>query len=140
MNAMTSLLDGLDDGDALGEAADLIGEKWTIIVVGSLAGGPVRFNELRRRLGGVAQGVLTRTLRRLEEQELVTRTIFPTIPPRVEYELTEHGSRLIGPLRALRDWARAHRQARSVRPAPPPSRGNALRYSHAATDPGAGSV
>ena len=130
MNAMHYLLDGRDDGDALGEAADLIGEKWTIIVVGSLASGPLRFNELRRRLGGVAQGVLTRTLRRLEQQELVTRTIFPTIPPRVEYELTEHGSTLIGPLRALQDWARAYRQARTVGAVPPPSRGNALRHSH----------
>ena len=128
---MDKLLNGSGDGDALGEAVDLIGEKWTIIVVGSLANGPVRFNELRRRLGGVAQGVLTRTLRRLEEQELLTRTIYPTIPPRVEYELTEHGNALIGPLRALQDWARVHRQARSVRSAPPPSRGNALRYNHA---------
>lgn len=99
---------------ALGEVLGLIGDKWTVMVVGALAGGPKRFNELRRLIGGVSQRMLTRTLRRLEQEGLVTRTVFPTIPPRVDYELTPHGHTLIVPLRALSEWAAKHRTVREA--------------------------
>ncbi len=94
---------------ALGEVLDRVGDKWTIMVVGLLSKGPMRFNVLLRTIGGVSQRMLTLTLRGLERDGLVTRTVFPTIPPRVEYELTEVGHTLISPLRALSNWAKLHR-------------------------------
>lgn len=83
-----------------------IGDKWTVLVVGLLAEGPHRFNELRRRIGGISQRMLTLTLRGLERDGLVTRTVFPTIPPRVDYELTPLGLTLIEPAFAIAQWAR----------------------------------
>jgi DNA-binding HxlR family transcriptional regulator len=85
-----------------------IGDKWTVLVVAALSKGPRRFNELRRDVDGVSQRMLTLTLRGLERDGLVTRTIFPTIPPRVDYELTELGRTLIGPLAGIGEWAGAH--------------------------------
>ena len=85
-----------------------IGDKWTVLVVMMLADGPKRFNELRRLIGGVSQRMLTLTLRGLERDGLVTRTLFPTIPPRVDYELTDLGHSLRGPIEALGDWAFAN--------------------------------
>ena len=82
-----------------------IGDKWTIFVVGLLSKGPLRFNELRRAVGGISQRMLTLTLRGLERDGLVTRTVFPTIPPRVDYELTDVGKTLIEPLKAMHAWA-----------------------------------
>ncbi len=82
-----------------------VGDKWTVYVVGLLQGGPMRFNEIRRAIGGISQRMLTLTLRGLERDGLVTRTVFPTIPPRVDYELTELGRTLIGTLSGLADWA-----------------------------------
>lgn len=93
------------DCRALGDVLSRIGDKWTVFVVGLLAAGPVRFNELRRRIGGISQRMLTLTLRGLERDGLVTRTVYPTIPPRVEYALTPLGCTLIEPLVALADWA-----------------------------------
>lgn len=89
----------------LGRILNNIGDKWTIMVIGALSGGPVRFNELRRTIGGVSQRMLTLTLRTLERDGLLTRTVYPTVPPRVEYELTRLGRTLIEPLRALSEWA-----------------------------------
>jgi DNA-binding HxlR family transcriptional regulator len=88
-----------------------IGDKWTVLVVAALSGGPQRFNELRRKIDGVSQRMLTLTLRGLERDGLVTRTVFPTIPPRVDYELTELGRTLIGPLSGIGAWANAHAEA-----------------------------
>ena len=85
-----------------------VGDKWTVLVVMMLAGGPRRFNELKRLVGGVSQRMLTLTLRGLERDGLVTRTVFPTIPPRVEYALTPLGHSLRGPLEAIGTWAFAH--------------------------------
>lgn len=84
-----------------------IGDKWTVLVVRELgiAGGPRRFNELRRALGSISQKMLTTTLRTLERDGLVTRTVFPTIPPRVEYELTALGRDLTLPIGNLAEWA-----------------------------------
>ncbi|MDZ4057915.1 MAG: helix-turn-helix domain-containing protein [Polynucleobacter sp.] len=98
-----------DDGRsyclALGEVLDRIGDKWAVMVVGALSKGPMRFNALRRLIGGVSQRMLTITLRGLERDGLIQRTMYPTIPPRVEYQLTELGLTLIEPLRQLGDWA-----------------------------------
>ncbi|HEY1926232.1 MAG TPA: helix-turn-helix domain-containing protein [Caulobacteraceae bacterium] len=85
-----------------------IGDKWSVLVIMQLADGPRRFNELKRMIGGISQRMLTLTLRGLERDGHVTRTVFPTIPPRVDYELTELGRGLIEPTRALGQWAQAH--------------------------------
>ena len=85
-----------------------IGDKWTVLVVTTLAGGSKRFNELRREIPSVSQRMLTLTLRNLERDGLVSRTVTPTIPPRVDYELTELGHSLVRPLHAIEAWALAH--------------------------------
>ena len=85
-----------------------IGDKWTVLVVTTLAGGSRRFNELRREIPTVSQRMLTLTLRNLERDGLVSRTVTPTIPPRVDYELTELGKSLVGPLHGLEMWALDH--------------------------------
>ncbi|VTZ25850.1 DNA-binding transcriptional regulator, HxlR family [Methylocella tundrae] len=82
-----------------------IGDKWSVLVVMLLGDGPMRFNELRRRVGGISQRMLTLTLRGLERDGFVTRTVFPTIPPRVDYELTPLGHSLLVPVRELGAWA-----------------------------------
>jgi DNA-binding HxlR family transcriptional regulator len=85
-----------------------VGDKWTILVIMTLARGPRRFNELRRMVEGISQRMLTFTLRGLERDGVVTRTMFPTIPPRVDYELTELGRSLCDPVMALGQWAHAN--------------------------------
>jgi DNA-binding HxlR family transcriptional regulator len=82
-----------------------IGDKWTVLVVQTLAGGSKRFNELRREIPSVSQRMLTLTLRNLERDGLVNRTVTPTIPPRVDYELTELGRSLQKPICGLANWA-----------------------------------
>lgn len=94
--------------EAVGSILSRIGDKWSVLVVMMLADGPKRFNELKRLIGGVSQRMLTLTLRGLERDGLVTRTVFPTIPPRVDYELTDLGQSLRGPIEALGSWAFAH--------------------------------
>ncbi len=85
-----------------------IGDKWTVLVVSTLGDGPRRFNELRREIPSVSQRMLTLTLRSLERDGLVSRTVTPTIPPRVDYALTELGHSLLKPVTALSDWALAN--------------------------------
>src|SRR5690242_21739394 len=85
-----------------------IGDKWTVLVVQTLGQGPKRFNELRREIPSVSQRMLTLTLRNLERDGLVNRTVTPTIPPRVDYELTELGISLREPVQGLGAWAIAH--------------------------------
>ena len=82
-----------------------IGDKWTVLVVQTLGEGPKRFNELRREIPSVSQRMLTLTLRNLERDGLVNRTVTPTIPPRVDYELTELGNSLQKPICGLATWA-----------------------------------
>ena len=82
-----------------------IGDKWTVLVVQTLGEGPKRFNELRREIPSVSQRMLTLTLRNLERDGLVSRTVTPTIPPRVDYELTELGRSLQKPICGLATWA-----------------------------------
>jgi DNA-binding HxlR family transcriptional regulator len=85
-----------------------IGDKWSVMVVGYLDRRTMRFNELRHAIGGISQRMLTLTLRNLERDGLVTRTVYPEIPPRVEYALTDLGRTLTEPLDALWNWAAAH--------------------------------
>ena len=99
------------DCRAISEVLSRVGDKWTVLVVETLGGGPKRFNELRRALGTISQRMLTLTLRALERDGLVTRTVFPTIPPRVDYELTRLGRSLLEPVNGLSAWARANRVA-----------------------------
>src|ERR687885_1068155 len=83
-----------------------VGDKWSVFVIMMLSDGPKRFNELKRMINGISQKMLTTTLRGLERDGLVTRTIFPTIPPRVDYELTDLGRDLTAPVIALGEWAK----------------------------------
>jgi len=93
------------DCRAVSEVLARVGDKWSVLVVTRLGGGPLRFNELRRSIGGISQRMLTLTLRGLERDGLITRTIFPTIPPRVEYALTALGRDLLQPVSGLSAWA-----------------------------------
>ena len=100
-----------EDCRAVSEVLARIGDKWTVLVVSALGEGPMRFNELRRALGSISQRMLTLTLRGLERDGLVTRTVYPTIPPRVAYELTSLGRSLLEPVMALGLWVRQNRPA-----------------------------
>lgn len=84
---------------------DVLANKWTMLIMGALSGGPMRFGELRRRLDGITQKMLTQTLRTLERDGLVTRTLYPTIPPKVEYAATELGRSVTALLSAIRVWS-----------------------------------
>jgi DNA-binding HxlR family transcriptional regulator len=88
-----------------------IGDKWTVMVVGVLSNGPIRYNQIARLIEGISQRMLTLTLKGLEQDGLVSRTMYPTIPPRVDYELTDLGRSLIVPLQVLHSWAVEHRPA-----------------------------
>ncbi|MCM2404395.1 helix-turn-helix transcriptional regulator [Rhizobium sp. S153] len=92
------------------EILDLVGDKWTLYIIAALKEGPVRFNEMRRRIDGISQRMLTINLRGLERDGLVKRTLFPTIPPRVDYELTEMGGTLLAPVMALVTWANSNQE------------------------------
>lgn len=92
------------------EVLHRVGDKWSVLVIALLGDGPQRFSELRRSIEGISQRMLTLTLRGLERDGLVTRTVFPTIPPRVDYALTRLGRTLLEPVRALSAWAEKHRQ------------------------------
>ena len=85
-----------------------IGEKWSMLVVMLLRDGPRRFNDIKRNTAGISQQMLTRTLRGLERDGIVTRRIFPTSPPQVEYSLTELGCSMSKPVLAFGEWVRAH--------------------------------
>src|SRR5215510_3374052 len=100
-----------EDCRAVSEVLARVGDKWTVLVVSALGDGPKRFNEIRRALGSISQRMLTLTLRGLERDGLVTRTVFPTIPPRVDYELTKLGRSLLKPVNGLGLWARQNRAA-----------------------------
>jgi DNA-binding HxlR family transcriptional regulator len=93
------------------EVLNRVGDKWSVYVVGLLGSGPKRFSELRRTIEGISQRMLTLTLRGLERDGLVTRTVFPSIPPRVDYSLTPLGRTLLEPVTALADWAQKNGEA-----------------------------
>jgi DNA-binding HxlR family transcriptional regulator len=98
------------ESDCRGVASVLarVGDKWSVLVIMLLRDGPRRFNELKRMIGGISQRMLTLTLRGLERDGLVTRTVFPTVPPRVDYELTDLGRGLSDPVMKLGAWAQQH--------------------------------
>ena len=92
----------------VGQILARAGEKWSMLVVMLLRAGPRRFNDIKRNTGGISQQMLTRTLRGLERDGMVTRTIFPTSPPQVEYTLTELGHSMSEPVLAFGRWVREH--------------------------------
>jgi DNA-binding HxlR family transcriptional regulator len=94
---------------AVREVLNRVGDKWSVQIVALLGEGPMRFSELRRSIEGISQRMLTLTLRGLERDGLVTRTVFPEIPPRVEYELTRLGNTLLEPIQGLAEWAAQYR-------------------------------
>ena len=94
-----------EDGRAIRDVLDRIGDKWSLLVIGTLAEGKLRFTELQRHIPGVSQRMLTLTLRQLERDGLLRRTVHAEVPPRVEYELTTLGEALIAPSIALARWA-----------------------------------
>ncbi len=96
------------DCRAISSILALVGDKWTVLIVVLLGDGPKRFNEIKRMVGGISQRMLTFTLRGLERDGLVTRTVYPTTPQRVDYALTKLGSTLWQAVEPLGSWARAH--------------------------------
>ncbi|MBI9049683.1 MAG: helix-turn-helix transcriptional regulator [Anaerolineaceae bacterium] len=90
------------------QVLDIIANKWTALVIGQLADGPRRFSVLKRGIDGISQKMLTQTLRELERNGIVSRTIYAEVPPRVEYALTPLGQSLKKPMDAIRDWSEAH--------------------------------
>jgi DNA-binding HxlR family transcriptional regulator len=90
------------------EAIELVSDKWRITILHVLAPGPLRTGQLQRAIKEVSQKMLTQTLRRMERDGLISRKIYPVVPPRVEYQLSEMGGSLIAPLRDLCHWAEAH--------------------------------
>jgi DNA-binding HxlR family transcriptional regulator len=103
---MDTIAGNLDDPDCpTRQVIDRIGDKWSVLVILHLAAGTRRFTELRRAVRGVTPKVLTRTLRALERDGLVSRQVHAEVPPRVEYALTDLGAGLIAPLEVLRGWA-----------------------------------
>ena len=97
-----------DDCRAVSSVLARVGDKWSVLIIVLLGDGPKRFNEIKRIVGGISQRMLTLTLRGLERDGLVKRTQFPTIPPRVDYELTELGRSLWEAVKPLGQWAQGH--------------------------------
>ena len=97
-----------EDCRAVSSILARIGDKWSVLIIVLLGDGPKRFNEIKRMVGGISQRMLTLTLRGLERDGLVKRTQFPTIPPRVDYELTQLGRSLWEAVKPLGQWARGH--------------------------------
>ena len=100
----------IKDGGAVREVLDRIGDKWSLLVVGALRKGPLRFGELEKTITGISQRMLTLTLKHLVEDGLVARTAYAEVPPRVEYKVTELGQTLVPLVIALAEWAMANRE------------------------------
>jgi DNA-binding HxlR family transcriptional regulator len=98
------------EGGAVREVLDRIGDKWSLMVIGTLRAGPLRFGELRDAVAGISQRMLTLTLKHLVEDGLVTRTAYAEVPPRVEYDLTDLGRTLVPLVMALAEWAMTHHE------------------------------
>ena len=108
---LKSLGDMCDTAEAqqVRQILDLIGDKWSLLIIAMLERGTRRFMELRRDIGPISQRMLTRTLRQLEQDGLVIRTVYPTVPPRVDYTLTPLGQTLLDATQPLVQWAISHR-------------------------------
>jgi DNA-binding HxlR family transcriptional regulator len=98
-----------EDCVAVREVLNRVGDKWSVLVIVLLGEGSKRFNELKRMIDGISQRMLTLTLRGLERDGLVKRTVHPTVPPRVEYALTALGRTLLDPVTEIAKWAQLHR-------------------------------
>ena len=90
------------------QVLDRIGDTWSVLIVGALASGPRRYSEVAARIQGISPKMLTQTLRGLERDGMISRTVFPVVPPRVDYALTDLGRSLLGLVSALETWAEAH--------------------------------
>jgi DNA-binding HxlR family transcriptional regulator len=102
-----------DDADpqvctAISDMLARIGDKWSLLIVSTLGDGPLRFNALRRQIGDISQKMLSSTLKVLERDGLIERTVHPSVPPQVEYSLTELGRELLRPVSALAKWTAAN--------------------------------
>jgi DNA-binding HxlR family transcriptional regulator len=111
METMIRIRDVYDKNCPTRHALDRIADKYTVLVIIFLQDAPRRFGELQRMITGISQKVLTQTLRSLERDGLLTRTVYPEVPPRVEYALTPLGETLIEPLAVLREWAETNIEA-----------------------------
>lgn len=100
----------IPDGGAVREVLDRIGDKWSLLVVGSLRNGPLRFGELEKTITGISRRMLTLTLKHLVQDGLISRTAYAEVPPRVECEVTELGKTLVPLVIALAEWAMANRE------------------------------
>lgn len=100
-----------DEPCRIREVLDRVGDKWSVQVLRRLTGGPHRFADLQRTIEGISKRMLALTLRRLERDGLVTRTVYPTVPPKVEYAVTPIAAELKQPLEFLAEWADRHRIA-----------------------------
>jgi DNA-binding HxlR family transcriptional regulator len=109
MSPRNNKLHAKESCPAVREVLNRIGDKWSVQIVALLGDGPMRFSELRRSIEGISQRMLTLTLRGLERDGLIARTVFPEIPPRVEYELTRLGRTLLEPIQGLAEWAERYR-------------------------------
>jgi DNA-binding HxlR family transcriptional regulator len=108
MTHVTPKVVRIPQGGAVREVLNRIGDKWSLLVIGTLRGGPLRFGELEEAVAGISQRMLTLTLKHLVEDGLVSRTAYAEVPPRVEYELTELGRTLLPLVISLAEWAMAH--------------------------------
>ncbi|GAB3922856.1 helix-turn-helix domain-containing protein [Kribbella albertanoniae] len=97
-----------EDSAFIREVLDRIGDKWSVLIISTLGGGPLRYSELHSIIPGISQRMLTQTLKNLERDGLVTRTPYAEVPPRVEYELTDLGRSLLDAVMAMAGWAAAH--------------------------------
>lgn len=94
----------------LRQVINIIGDKWTLPVLYVLTQGTKRYSELQREIPGISKKMLTQTLRKLESDKIIKRTVYPVVPPKTEYNLTVFGTKLIQPLRVLADWAKVHQE------------------------------
>jgi DNA-binding HxlR family transcriptional regulator len=96
------------DSAFIREVLDRIGDKWTVLIISTLSVGPLRYSDVQASIPGISQRMLTQTLKHLERDGLLTRTAYPEVPPRVEYELTDLGRSLLDAVTAMAAWAAAH--------------------------------
>lgn len=117
---------GSDEPCPIRDVLDRIGDRWSLLVLHELMPGTKRFTVLKRDIGDISQRMLAQTLRRLEQDGLVSRTVHPVVPPRVDYALTPLGRSLLEPIQALVAWAKTHHdeiQAARAAYVPPPAPG-----------------
>ncbi|MCI2420866.1 helix-turn-helix transcriptional regulator [Saccharopolyspora sp. K220] len=108
-NGTSEIRDVIEEACPLAEVIDHVAGKWSVGILVAAARGPVRFTELERAINGISRRMLTLTLRKLERDGLLHRTVYPTVPPKVEYTLTDMAKELHETLRSLTDWAERHR-------------------------------